>query len=45
MRLTDGVTDKVENVPEGTELTTTRELVTMHSEEETFVYVSACVFS
>lgn len=36
----DGVIDKVENVPEGTELTTTRELVTMHSEEETFVYVS-----
>lgn len=36
----DGVIDSVQNVPEGTELTTSRELLTMHSESETFIYVS-----
>lgn len=36
----DGVIDEVENVPEGTELTNTRELLKMHSESETLLYVS-----
>lgn len=36
----DGVIDGVQNVPEGTELTVTRELLKMHSEDETFIYVS-----
>ncbi len=36
----DCVVDTIGNVPEGTELTTTRELVTIHSEAESFVRVS-----
>lgn len=36
----DGVIDNVENVVEGTELTTTRELLSMHSETHTLLVVS-----
>lgn len=36
----DGVVDKVENIVAGTELTTTREIVSIHSEAETLLYVS-----
>jgi len=36
----DGVIDEIDNVPEGTELTTTREILKMHSEDETLLYVS-----
>lgn len=36
----DGVIDTIENVPEGTELTTSRKLLTMHSEDETLLHIS-----
>lgn len=36
----DCVIDSVLNVPEGTELTTTRELLKIHSEENNLIYVS-----
>lgn len=36
----DGIIDTISNVPEGTELDTTRELLTMHSEEQIMLQVS-----